>query len=112
MKKIKSVPIMRWRHFRKQIDFTCSVRGDVISDILFPVENMRDGLQVVRKYMARKLNVPDDNASGRDSQSNELPDSVVSYFKEDLQLWNAVYKSDIIHPKIGSYIPTDASNFR
>jgi hypothetical protein len=112
MNEIESVPIMRWHHFRKQTDFICSVRGDIIVDILFPVENMRDGLEVIGKYMARKLNVPYDNASGRDKQNNDFPDSVVSYFKEDLQLWNAVYELGVIYPKVGSYRPTDASHFR
>jgi hypothetical protein len=103
---------MRWRHFRKQTDFICSVRGDIIVNILFPVESMQDGLQVIGKYMERKLNVPYDNTSGRDSQNNDLPDSVVSYFKEDLRLWNAVYEVGIIYPKTGYYIPVDASHFR
>ncbi|MGB3242946.1 MAG: sulfotransferase family 2 domain-containing protein [Sulfitobacter sp.] len=84
---ISAPRIMQWHHFRRQSDFVSDARGALITNLLFPVEDMSDGIARLQKHANITGAVPRLNVT-RPLDLSGLPLArVTAHYAGDIALW-------------------------
>lgn len=94
---LAATPIMTWHHFRRQVDFITDADGNVIVDLLFPVEDTDLGIALLRQHHAFG------GALGHENVSNgpppgAWPDFLATYYQPDQTLWEQVLAQKAVFP--------------
>ena len=93
---IEEQEIMRWSHFRKQTDFICDTNGDIIVDLLFPIEDMKKGIEFLRKRYKATGEIPHNNKSTTQKHDTLPTKPIERYFSEDFKVWSQAISDKII----------------
>lgn len=93
---LESVPILRWHHFLRQTSYICDTRGRVLTDLLFPVEEMEEGIALLEDITGRRARIGRLNAS-RPHSTHGLPmDRIRAHYADDLRLWEQVMRRRLL----------------
>lgn len=95
---LEDAKIMRWHHFRAQTDFITSLAGEVIVDLLFPVEDMAKGLAVLTRHIGELSDVPELNKSIPGAAAPDWPPALQDRYRGDLDLWTRVMEDRLLFP--------------
>jgi len=109
---IEEQEMMRWSHFRKQTDYICDANNNVIVDLLFPVEDMERGLELLHKRYHFTEEVPHKNKSAPQKYDKLPVKAIERYFSEDFKIWNQAINDKIIfnhNNKPGLNLPEENS---
>ena len=85
---INRIQILKWHHFRKQKDYLCDMQGRIIVDLIFPVEDIETGLNILRASTGITADLPKVNASEIKDVRNLNLDRIRQYYSEDMNLWS------------------------
>lgn len=92
--------IMQWHHFRPQMDFVTDTGGDIITNLLFPVEDMSVGMARLQKHASITGEVPRLNVS-RPLDMSDLPLARIrAYYANDIALWERCIEQKTIETGI------------
>lgn len=94
---LAATKIMRWHHFRRQVDFITDAKGRVIVDLLFPVEDSHDAIALLKKHSGFAGELERKNTS-RGDRSGEWPDFLANYYRSDQSLWEQVFADKLVYP--------------
>ncbi|MEM6938798.1 MAG: sulfotransferase family 2 domain-containing protein [Pseudomonadota bacterium] len=88
---LSQTKILRWHHFHPQSAYVTDARGRIIVDLLFPVEKMGVGLQVLGRLFGRVPELERLNESKRHHHGGLPLQRIITYYADDLRLWNLAY---------------------
>ncbi len=90
------IRLLYWHHFRLQRDYICDANGKLIVDLLFPVEDMSEGLRLIGRYAEVGGAMPRLNQSVP-QQLGDLPlDRVRAHYAEDIAIWERAFAGKAI----------------
>lgn len=92
-----STPIMTWHHFRRQVDFITDARGNVIVDLLFPIEDIDQGIAIVQKHLGF-TGVLERRNKSRGPSLDAWPDFLAAHYQPDQELWEQVMAQKVVFP--------------
>ncbi|MGB3625092.1 MAG: sulfotransferase family 2 domain-containing protein [Henriciella sp.] len=93
--RLENAEVMNWLHFRRQRDYICDTSGNMIVDMMFPIEDMQPGLKVLGRFTGVERRITRRHASAK-TKVGRLPlDRVRDHYGEDTALWNLVHTSKI-----------------
>lgn len=93
---LSKVRILRWHHFHRQTSYVCDARGRVCVDLLFPVEDMGQGMRTLGQLVGRTPEVGRLNASAP-HQITGLPiERLATYYADDIRLWQSVFDAKML----------------
>lgn len=84
------VPILHWHHFHQQTAYVCAPDGRVITDLMFPVEDMSRGLAILSDHTGRRADPQRLNPSRPQSLKGLPITRIAAHYSDDLTLWEAV----------------------
>lgn len=90
--------IMRWDHFRPQRDYICDGAGRVITDLLFPVDDMGPGMELLGRHVGCDPEVPQLNRSRRQGFADLPLDRIRAHYAVDLELWDKLKAARLLLP--------------
>lgn len=79
--------IMQWHHFRHQSDFVVGAKGEIITNLLFPVEDMSVGMERLKKHANISGEIPRLNVTRPLDLSNLPLARITEYYAKDIALW-------------------------
>lgn len=85
------VPILNWHHFHQQTAYVCAPDGRVITDLMFPVEDMAQGLSRLAAHTGQTAITPHLNPSPSHPLDGLPLDRIAAHYADDLALWDQVY---------------------
>ena len=94
---LNATKIMRWHHFRQQVDFITDAKGRVIVDLLFPIEDPDAAISVLRQHSGFEGKLEHKNVS-KGERRGEWPNFLAQHYHEDQSLWEMSIKERLIYP--------------
>ena len=94
---LEATKIMRWHHFRRQVDFITAPNGQIIVDLLFAVEDPHDAIALLQKHSGFSGQLERKNTSTGD-RTGDWPDFLADYYGADQTLWDEVIAQNMVCP--------------
>lgn len=95
LEALEDAEIMNWLHFRRQRDYICNASGEMIVDMLFPVEDMKPGLSLLGEFLGTTSEITHLNSSGKPQLDHLQLDRIEQHYKEDRELWEIVHSQQV-----------------
>lgn len=94
---LASTKIMRWHHFRQQVDFISDAKGKVIVDLLFPVEDPSEAVSLLRQHSRFSGELQHKNPS-EGKRTGDWPEFLAQHYTADQLLWEKTIKERLVYP--------------
>jgi hypothetical protein len=85
------VPVLGWHHFHQQTAYVCAPDGRVITDLMFPVEDMSQGLALLAAHTGQTDTIPHLNPSPPHPLDGLPLDRIAAHYADDMALWDRVH---------------------